>query len=166
MKKKIPLELEALLELFPVIDPPLTLSEEVTHKFSSENNPIPQKLIEEYFANWDSFDEYTELIPCCQLKSEGPYFTIIYWKGSLLAYEYILANLDETGVLISKRVIAGTISNGVTVKTSVASIDENGLIYSMAGETTDPKAYDPTNSTGYTFEILPDGKIMSSRIEE
>lgn len=164
MKKKIPLELEALLNLFPVIDPPITLSEEVAHKFSAENKPITQKLIETYFANWDSMDEYTELVPCCQLKSEGPYYTIIYWKGSLLSYEYILANLDESGVLISKKVIAGTVSNGISVKSSVASIDENGIIYCMAGESKDPKNYNPTNSNGYSFEILPDGQIISSEV--
>lgn len=164
MKKKLPLELEALLNYFPIISPPLTLSEEVTYKFSSENKPLPQKLIAETFANWDSLDEYSELIPCCQLKSDGPYYTIIYWKGSLLTYEYILANIDETGVLISKRVIAGTISNGITVKTSVASIDENGIIYSMVGEGKDPSKYDPTDSTGYAFEILPDGSIDSSKL--
>lgn len=164
MKKKIPLELEALLEIFPIIDPPLTLSEEIVHKFSAKNKPLPQKLIEHFFANWDKFDEYTELVPCCQLKSEGPYYSIIYWKGSLLSYEYILANIDSQGILISKRVIAGTVSNGTTVKTSVATIDENGIIYSMVGEIEDQKKFDPTKSTGFAFEILPDGQIDSSKI--
>lgn len=164
MKKKIPLELEALLNLFPVIDPPITLSEEIAYKFSAENRPISQKLIETYFANWDTLDEYSELVPCCQLKSEGPYFSIIYWKGSLLTYEYILANVDETGLLISKKVIAGTVSNGISVKSSVASIDESGIIYSMAGESKDPQNYDPAHSNGYSFEILPDGQIISSKV--
>lgn len=164
MKKKIPLHLEALLKHFPTIDPPITLSEEVTHKFSSQNPPLPQKLIAEIFARWDKFDEFTELVPCLQLKSEGPYYAIIYWKGSLMSYEYILATVDEEGILINKKVIAGTISNGQTVKTSVASIDEDFCIYSMVGENPDGNTdYDPSHSSAYKFEILPDGNIHASK---
>ena len=164
MKKKIPLELEALLKFFPIIEPPLTLSEEITHKFSSENKPLPQALIAETFARWDTFDEYTELVPCLQIASEGPYYAIVYWKGSLLSYEFILATLDEQGILISKKVIAGTISNGQTIKTSVATIDEDSCIYSMVGEYKEELGeYDPTNSNAYKFEILPDGNINASK---
>ena len=164
MKKKIPLELEALLTHFPIIEPPITLSEEVAHKFSSENKPLPQKLIAEVFSRWDSFDEYTELVPCLQIKCDGPHYAIIYWKGSLMSYEYILATIDEEGILVSKKVIAGTLSNGHTVKTSVATIDEDSCIYSMVGEYVDgQKNYDPSHSSAYKFEILPDGNIHASK---
>lgn len=164
MKKKIPLELEALLKHFPIIEPPITLSEEVTPKFSAENPPLSQKLIAETFARWDKFDEYTELVPCLQLKVDGPFYAIVYWKGSLMTYEYILATLDEEGILINKKVIAGTISNGQTIKTSVATIDEDQCIYSMVGEQRDgAEEYNPTHSSAYKFEILPDGDIHASK---
>ncbi len=162
MKKKLPLELEALLNYFPLIDPPITLSEEVTHKFSAKNKPLSEKLIAEVFSRWDKLDEYTELVPCLQLPVDGPFYAIIYWKGALMSYEFILATLDEQGILINKKVIAGTISNGMSVKTSVATIDEDGCIYSMVGENQqDDSSYDPTASHGYKFEILPDGNISA-----
>lgn len=165
MKKPLPLELEALLDYFPIIAPPLTLSEEVAYKFSAKNKPLPQELIANVFARWDEFDEYTELVPCCQLPFEEDFYAIIYWKGALLSYEYILATLDKEGTMIAKKVIAGTLSNGQTIKSSVATIDEDACIYSMVGEV-DANAtnnYTPSKSSAYKFEILPDGHIHTSK---
>jgi len=97
MKKNLPPEVEALLSYFPTIDPPLTLSEEIAYKFSANNKPLPQALVVEYFSKWEKLDEYTELVPCCQLAFEEPFYAIIYWKGSLLRYEYILTTIKESG---------------------------------------------------------------------
>lgn len=164
MNKKLPLHIEALLEHFPIIQPPITLSEEIAYKFSAQNKPLPQELIAETLANWTQLDEYSELIPCCQLELEEEFYAIIYWKGSLLSYEYILATMDRDGILIARKVIAGTLSNGQTVKSSVATIDEDNCIYTMVGEIkADAKNYSPTNSTAYKFEILPDGNIHASK---
>jgi len=166
MKKNLPLHIEALLEHFPVIDPPITLSEEVAYKFSAQNKPLSQELIAETFSRWDQMDEYTELVPCCQLAFEEDFYAIIYWKGALLTYEYILATINKDGILIARKVIAGTLSNGQTVKSSVATIDEDSCIYSMVGEVVaDSKTYTPTNSTAYKIEILPDGNIHTSKEE-
>ena len=162
MKRKLPLELEALLNCFPLIEPPITLSEEIAHRFSRDNKPIPQELVDSLFGQWDKMDEYTELVPCCQLATEGDFFAIIYWKGSLMAYEYILVTLDKNGGLISRKVIAGTISNGTTVKSSVATIDEDGCVYSMVGEVMQGQSYDPASSAGFRFEILPGGTIENT----
>ncbi len=164
MKKNLPPEVEALLSYFPTIDPPLTLSEEIAYKFSANNKPLPQALIVEYFSKWEKLDEYTELVPCCQLAFEEPFYAIIYWKGSLLSYEYILTTIKESGEVISKKVIAGTISNGQTIKSSVATIDEDACVYSMVGEKhVESKDFDPTNSSAFKFEILPDGNIHASQ---
>lgn len=165
MKKKLPLPIEALLEHFPVIDPPITLSEEIAYKFSAQNKPLPQELIAETFANWDTLDEFTELVPCCRLAFEEEFYAIIYWKGALLSYEYILATFNKEGILIARKVIAGTLSNGQTVKTSVATIDEDACIYTMVGEipAESTTTYSPANSTAFKFEILPDGNIHASK---
>jgi len=162
MKKKLPLELEALLACFPPIDLPITLSEEVAYKFSRENKPLPQKIITEVFGQWDELDEYTELVPCCQLVTDGEFYAIVYWKGALLSYEYVLATINPNNQLISKKVIAGTVSNGETVKSSVATIDEDACIYTMVGEIKDGENYDPSSSTAFRFEILPDGVINNT----
>ena len=162
MNKKYPPELEALLACFPPIDPPITLSEEIAYRFSRENKPLPQKIIVELFAQWHKMDEYTEVVPCCQLATDGDFFAIIYWKGSLMSYEYILATLNPNGTLLSKKVIAGTISNGATVKSSVATIDEDNCVYTMVGEHKEGEHYDPSKSSGYRFELLPDGTIENT----
>jgi len=163
MKNKLPLELEALLNHFPVITPPITLSAEVTHKFSAANRPLPAKLISETIAKWDTFDEYTELVPCFQLDTESSYYAIVYWKGGLLTYEYILATISKENILISKKVIAGTLSDGRSVVNSVANIDEDLCIYTAVGEQKEGENFQATESKVYKFEILPDGQINASR---
>lgn len=162
MQKKYPPEVEALLDSFPTIDPPITLSEEVAYRFSRENKPLSQGLIAQFFSQWDTIDEYTEMVPCCQVATDGDFFALIYWKGSLMSYEYILATINPKGTLINKKVIAGTISNGATVKSSVANIDEDGCVYTMVGEIKEGQPYDPSNSSAYRFEILPDGTIQNT----
>lgn len=161
MKKKLPLHLEELLEFFPPILPPITLSEEIAYKFSKENKPLPEKIIAETFSKWETLDKYAEIIPCCQLELEESYFALIYWKGGLLTYEYKLVTMSEQGEVIDFKVVAGTVSNGVTVKSSVATIDEDNCIYTMVGETEGSRNFDPSQSTAFKFELLPDGKIHS-----
>lgn len=166
MNKKISKELESLLSFFPSLNPPITISEEVIVSFSSKNKPLPQSLIETFFTRWDKFDEYTELVPCFSLETHRDFYTIVYWKGSLMTYEYILLTLDGQGQSISKRVIAGTISNGQTVKKSVATIDEDLCVFTVVGETlASENNYNPPHSKGFKFEILPDGTIQSSQEE-
>lgn len=165
MNKEISNSLVQLLDIFPEITPPITISEDSAVSFSSKNKPISLELIQEYFTVWDNFDEYTEILPCFQLNVPN-YFGLVYWKGSLLSYEYILLILSKDGTLISKKVIAGTISNGQTIKKSVATIDENLSIYTMVGEQdVSDLSYNPTHSSAYKFEIEVDGTISSSQEE-
>lgn len=166
MKKKISQKLSDLLQFFPTIEPPITVSEEVIISFSAKNKPLPQKIIEETFSKWDEMDEFTELVPCFSLETEAEYYALVYWKGSLLSYEYIIVTLDSEGHSISKKVIAGTLSNGQTVKKSVATIDEDLCIYSVVGESmVSNNNYDPKHSNAFKFEILPDGTISSQQEE-
>jgi len=166
MNKKLSEKLEFLLSFFPELDPPITVSEEVIVSFSAKNKPIPQVLVDEFFARWEIMDAYTELVPCFSLKTHRDFFAIVYWKGALLAYEYILMTIDPQGNSISKKIIAGTLSNGQTIKKSVATIDEDLCVYSMVGEAiATEKIYTPTHSKAFKFEILPDGQIDSSQEE-
>ena len=166
MSKKLSKELESLISFFPELEPPITVSEEVIVSFSAKNKPIPQVLIDEFFVRWEQLDEFSELVPCFSLKTSRDFSAIVYWKGALMAYEYILITIDPQGNSISKRVIAGTLSNGQTIKKSVATIDEDLCIYSMVGEAlaTDI-SYEPAHSKAFKFEILPDGQISSSQEE-
>ncbi|MBT8231914.1 MAG: hypothetical protein HKO66_13540 [Saprospiraceae bacterium] len=166
MSNKVSKSLEKLVSLFPEIAPPITISEESVIAFSSKNKPISLDLMDEYFSVWDQIDEFTEMVPCFQLNISDGYYALVYWKGSLLTYEYILITLDKNNTLISKKVIAGTISNGQTIKKSVATIDEEYCIYTAVGEQdVSIRNYIPTNSSAFKFEIEPDGTISSSQEE-
>lgn len=165
MNKNISNSLEMLLDLFPEVTPPITISEDSAVLFSSKNKPISNALLEEFFSVWDNIDEFTEFVPCFQLNIPE-YHGLVYWKGSLLMYEYILLILSKDGTLISKKVIAGTISNGQTIKKSVATIDEQFGIYTMVGEQdVSDRNYNPAHSSAFKFEIEVDGTISSSQEE-
>ena len=166
MTRKISRSLNELLDYFPKVEPPITLTAEDAVQFSSSNKPIPSHLIAKFHSKWDEIDEYTELVPCFSLDVDQNFFTIVYWKGSLLSYEFILVTLDFEGEIISKKVIAGTLSNNQTIIQSVANIDENYLVYSMVGQdVVDSTSYQAKNSVAFTFEILPDGSILSEKEE-
>jgi len=166
MNKKISKELESLLQFFPSLDPPITLSDDVIVSFSAKNKALPQKLIAQYFSVWEKMNEFTEFVPCFSLASNGNCYPIVFWKGTLMTYEFILLTLDAEANSISKKVIAGTISNGQTIKKSVATIDEDQCVYVVVGETSaSKKEYSAPSSKGFKFEILPDGVIQSSQEE-
>lgn len=166
MNSQIPQFLEDILFFFPEISPPVTLSEEVAVKFSAINKALPQKMVDEHFARWDDLDEYTELVPCFQIPVNGPFEAVVWWRASLLSHEYVLATIAHEGTLISKKVIAGTVSDGNRVVRSVASIDEDNCVYSAVGESNNANNnYMPQNTVAYRFEILPDGTIQSKQEE-
>ena len=166
MSTKIPQILEELLHFFPEISPPITVSDEAALSFSRHNKPLSASIIDKTFSNWDTFDEFTELVPCFRLPLEDPFYAFVYWKGALMSYEYILITIDEQGLFISKKVIAGTVSNGESVIKSVAVINEENLIYtSVGGLSLTKNTFNPVHSKAYKFEILPDGQIQSSQEE-
>lgn len=159
--------MEKILSCFPILSPPLKLSGEIASTFSSENPPIPGTLIEKYFTNWEHFDEFTEIVPCFRLETKADHHLLVYWKGSLMSYEYIILSLSKEGLVISKKIIAGTLSNNQTIKESVAYIDQDYFIYTMVGESDiNSKDYNPGNSSSFRFEICPDGSIQSIQEEK
>jgi hypothetical protein len=167
MANKISKSLEELLVCFPILNPPIIVSADVAAAFSAKNPPIPGDLLYLFFNQWDNLDEYTEMVPCFRLESFGNFYTLVYWKGSLLSYEYKLITISKEGKLISKKVIAGTLSNNHTIVQSVATIDEDLCIYTMVGESElGTKNYKPENSAAFRFEILPDGIIASTQEEK
>lgn len=154
--------IKKLITYFPEILLPITLSEDLALVFSAENRALPDTLISETIGLWEKLDEFTELIPCFNLTLETKHHALVYWKGSLMSYEYVLVTFSENLDLISKKVIAGTISNGRTIKKSIANIDKELNINAVVGESLADSKYNPTNSKAYNFEILPDGVIVAS----
>lgn len=161
-----------LLTFFPVIDLPLTLTEESVQEFSKMNKPLSgaavQWICEELQESND--DEMTEFIPCLQLNTQAEFFAIVFWKGALLKYEYILCTISKRGELINKRVIAGTRVIQDNIIQSVATVDEDFVIHVMVGASdandASEASYEPENSKSMTLEILSSGEIIFSLNEE
>jgi hypothetical protein len=153
--------LDALLNYFPVIELPLNFTEETISVYSKENKPLPDALIDLYISKWENeIDEYTEIIPCALITENEDFISLVYYKASLLRYDYFLISIDRSESLISKKSIAGTIVDGDIVKQSVARIDQDLIIHIMVGHLTNNNQIDPSQNLGFTMEIMPSGEIQ------
>ena len=144
---------------------PVTLSDENITYFSSANPPLAQELIRRFIAQdtAEEDDEYTEYIPCCKIPNTDKMHAIVYWKGGLLSYEYVMATMDKNGVLIDRKVIAGTKSDGKSIIKSIATIDENWIITVVVGQQDQSQQlYDPSGSKNMTLELMASGEITFS----
>jgi len=158
-------KLSHFLEYFPEVELPVTISEESILTFDSMNEVLPKQLIEHYIIKWEGnqeIDEYTEFIPCFRLPdSSEDYHAIVYWKGGLLKYEYLLVTIDKRkDTLITRKSIAGLISDGNQIKQSVAQIDEDLIIHIMAGINNANEDFNPQNSQAFNMEIMSTGDII------
>lgn len=155
-------DIHDLLNYFPEVELPVTLSEEYISTFSTSNKPLPIALIQEFIIRWEAeeSDEFTEYVPCLKIPDTEEYFALVYWKGGLLKYEFILVTLQKDGTLITRRPIASTMSDNNTVRKSVAKIDEDLIIHIVAGENMPETIYDPADSQSFSMEILPSGDVL------
>lgn len=159
------IRLEDLLSFFPEVDLPLEVTEDLVMTAETVNKVLPASIIEAYIVKWENneeFDEFTEFVPILKIAETEEFHAMIYWKGGLMKYEYILVTIDKLGNLISRKPVASTISDGVTVKKSVARIDEDLIIHIMAGENLADGKYDPSNSQAFNMEIMHTGDIIFS----
>jgi hypothetical protein len=149
---------------FPPVSVPLTLGEETHHVFSTENEPMPEAMIEQFIHPTDPEgpvdDEFTEYMPCFSLEDAAPFIALVWWKATLLQYEYVLATFTERGELIQRKTIAFTkVENGL-VYHAVATINEEFEIYIAEGASPDGDgSFDPSTSKTYQIEILANGLI-------
>ena len=161
---------DAFYAFFPEIDLPVTLAERYTPLFTRNNEPLPQELIDEfiirrplYFADQPEAgadEEFVEYVPCFRLPENKAFFAIVYWKASLLKYEFILHTFDRQANTLASQVVASTSSDGRSVREIVATIDPDLEIYIVGGDTDDPARYDPEKSKAFSLEITPDGQIV------
>ena len=143
---------------------PQTVSEENLTYYSSENFVLPPDLIRQFLLQSEEEidEEYTEFIPCFRLKDTRDWFAIIYWKAELLNYSFILAIYDKNGILKNRRILAGTVSDGTSVVKSIATIDEDWIVQAIIGKQSHgQELYDTSSSTVASFELMPDGTIIS-----
>lgn len=143
---------------------PVTLGEQSHHVFSQENEPLPDAMIVQFIHPVDQTqadDEFTEYIPCLAIDNTERFIALIWWKAGLLTYEYKLATFTDKGELIDQRVIAQTKVVDGKIRRSVATIDEDWVIFIAEGTSLDARdSFDPTASRTYDMEIMVDGSIV------
>ncbi len=153
------------LEKFPEIELPITLTDELVKDFSQNNSPFPLPMVEQFILPMEpeEMDEYTEFIPCFLLPATMDFYAIVYWRGGLMDYQYIMATYSKKGELIDRRVLAGTYSDGQALVRSVATIEDDWIIYVVSGKTAanDP-TYDASTSNAFNLELLATGQIINS----
>ncbi|MEY4135865.1 MAG: hypothetical protein RL386_2215 [Bacteroidota bacterium] len=154
--------LKQFLAAFPKIQLPVTLTPDLIHVFSQNNDPLPLSLAEGFLLPLlgEAADEFTEFIPCFSLPDTEGFHAVVVWKASLMHYSYILITLDNNGALIDRVVLSGTFVDQNTLIQSVATIEEDWDIVVMSGKASDEAVYDATSSKMTTMELLPDGKLI------
>lgn len=152
--------LKEFLAAFPKIELPVTLTMDLVHVFSQNNDPLPESLVEGFLLPLgEEYDVFTEFIPCFALPDTEGFHALVYWKAALMRYTYVLLTLDKNGALIDRAELAGTFSDQNTLIQSVATIEEDWDIVVMSGQATIDGAYDAASSKMTTMELLPDGKL-------
>jgi hypothetical protein len=160
MKKSQP-TFNDFLTYFEEIIPPILITDETIENIKGVVKPLHPDLINEFIVRWEGeIDEFTEIIPCFALPQQDEYRALVYWKASLLRYEYIIATLDKSNTLISKKTICGTVVEGEIIKKSVAQIDHDLIIHIQAGASFEEHDYDPEQSQAFSIEIMPSGEML------
>ena len=165
MKKSNPILFDHFLKKFPEVQLPVVITEDAQHDFSKNNDPLPLQMIEQFIVPIEGspLDEFTEYVPCFQVSDAEEFSAIVYWKAGLLNYQFVIATFDKKGNFIDKSIIAGTKAVGDSLVRSVATIDEDWIIYVMAGvASSNDQHYDPSNSKSFHLELLDNGKIINS----
>jgi hypothetical protein len=147
---------------FPPVTMPVTLSYDDHHTFSTENEPLPETMIEQFILPFDNkpADEFTEFVPCFAIDCEEKFVALVWWRAGLLIYEYFLATYSEKGEIIDQKVIAFTRVNGNKVRRAVATIDSDLGIQIIEG-TSENDIYDAGSSKTVLMEVMPNGMIVS-----
>lgn len=150
---------------FPPVSMPVTLGEDTHHTFSTENEPLPVDMVEQFILPTNDpgtpDDEFTEYVPCFSIDDTESFVALVWWRAGLLNYEYVLATFSAKGELIGRRIVAFTRVNGEKVSRAVATIDEDWVVFIAEGESSgSDDFFDPTSSKTYDVEIMADGEIV------
>ncbi|MEL6925366.1 MAG: hypothetical protein AAFO94_15065 [Bacteroidota bacterium] len=162
--KALKFSFDNLLEKFPEVELPVTLTDETLQEFSRANDLLPTPMVMHFLETEESEapGEFTEYVPCFRIPQTHDVSALVYWKAELMNYEYVLITFSKKGELIDKRVIAGTKLNEELLVRSVATIDVDWVIYVVGGVADkDGNNFDPSSSQSLQFELLADGKIVS-----
>ncbi len=158
------------LEYFPTIELPINIGEETHHIFSQQNEPLPPLVIEKFIQpletdieEGEEEAEFVEYVPCFRIPKTDAFHAIVYWRAGLMNYRYMLVTFEPDGTFIAKKAIAGTFTDGSVLTQSVATIEDDWMIYVVTGfGNAADDAYDAANSKAIDLELLPDGSIINA----
>lgn len=156
---------KAFLSCFSQEQFPIVFSEDNVSYFSTKNRPLHPDLIRQFIAQGekDEDDEFTEYIPCVLIADTKDIHAVIYWKGGLLRYDYILCTFNKNGILLHRKVIAGIRSDEEYITRSVATMDEDWIINIVVGQQhIKENYYDPQKSQSMSMELMINGDIVFS----
>lgn len=153
------------LAKFPPVTMPVTLGEDSHHTFGTENNPLSDAMIARFIhpvEKIEADDEFTEYLPCFSIDGTEQFIALVWWKATLLTYEYMLATFQAKGELISRKVIAFTrVESDGSILRAVATINADYEILIGEGRSAGPGDYfDPTTSRTRNVEVLANGEII------
>lgn len=149
---------------FPKVELPVTLSEDTEEEFYSRHDPLPMPLVLEYldvFFPPEKIDEFTEFVPCFKLKGTKKFHAIVLWVAGLKAKQFFLITYSTSGKPLQCKAIAGYAFSGKTISRMVARLEEDWIIYLVAGQTQDSEG-DPSGkeTISTVFELNTEGSII------
>lgn len=100
---------EDFLEYFQEYELPLSLLPDLD-QVPSNPPPVPAELLDRYiipFEAAEAEDEFVEYIPYGRFASQNKFHAVVYWKASVLRYEFILATFSWEGDPLSHAIVGG-----------------------------------------------------------
>lgn len=154
------------LSCFPIVELPVTITADSRQEFAKVNKPFPQEIIESFLVplESDEIDEFTEFEPCFRFaETEEEFNAVIYWRGKIYAYEYLLVTYNRQNQVIARKSIAGSKFENDRMVQSAANISEDYIISIVAGQQDKNQVnYNADMSQSMAFEILSTGDIIFS----
>lgn len=153
---------EEFVACFAEVELPVILTEQSITTFQKRTTPLSQQMVDRFIKSLEEpDDEFVEFVPCIRIPETHDFVALVYWKGELMRYRYVLVTYDLKGRYLASAVIAGTQSDGSAILRSVATIEEDWMIHIVEGDQqVDMQLYQPRQSRAYTMELLATGEIV------
>lgn len=153
---------EDFLDVFPEIELPATLTDSLHHELERENLPFAQAMLLEFIIPSDAGkkDEFTEYMPAFRITKEKAFVALVYWKASLLCYEYVLVTYNPNGLMIASEVISKVEAVNGIMSESATIITPEWVVYVAEASHKVQEELDPSKAINYSYEVLPNGEIV------
>lgn len=156
------------IEYFPLLELPFSLLPDIS-QIPSSSLPLPGIMLDTYILPFegDEVDEFTEYIPYGRIDGLKDFHALIYWKASVMQYEFILATFTLGGEPLNHAIIGGLRTDQEGMLHSVAVINNDLSILIAEGLSADQDdSLDLSKTNTYQMAIKPDGFITYEINEE